>query len=303
MHPSIRHYAIRIDRDNAIERARLRAMSASRRAAARATSRRSAPASARRSPDRSRGPPPGQRRRGVAVSCESLLGMPALGPPPGLGSRSDRSCWRNAGGADPRLPRRDPRISKRSKRSATVTGSRAFTAHAVGGLRALEVSGDLVELGQAAALGEGQQQVDAPQRLAELLLDPLAQRVEALARDGGDEHRLGMAEAELLAALGVHRVRLVEDEQPRALARADLLEHLVDGPDHLLHLLLRRDASTTCRIRSDMRVSSSVAPNASTSWWGSLRMKPTVSVSRYGRSWSRGGAGSDRACGTAGRGR
>ena len=32
-----------------------------------------------------------------------------------------------------------------------------------------------------------------------------------------------------------------------------------------------------------MRVSSSVAPNASTSWWGSLRMKPTVSVIRYGR--------------------
>ena len=29
--------------------------------------------------------------------------------------------------------------------------------------------------------------------------------------------------------------------------------------------------------------SSSVAPNASTSWWGSLRMKPTVSVSRYVR--------------------
>ena len=40
------------------------------------------------------------------------------------------------------------------------------------------------------------------------------------------------------------------------------------------------DASTTCRIRSALTVSSSVALNASTSWWGSLRMNPTVSVSR-----------------------
>ena len=39
------------------------------------------------------------------------------------------------------------------------------------------------------------------------------------------------------------------------------------------------EASTTWRIRSASRVSSSVAPNASTSWWGSLRMNPTVSVS------------------------
>ena len=40
------------------------------------------------------------------------------------------------------------------------------------------------------------------------------------------------------------------------------------------------EASTTCRTRSASRVSSSVAPKASTSWWGSLRMKPTVSVRR-----------------------
>ena len=40
------------------------------------------------------------------------------------------------------------------------------------------------------------------------------------------------------------------------------------------------EASTTWRIRSAFTVSSSVALNASTSWWGSFRMKPTVSVTR-----------------------
>ena len=43
------------------------------------------------------------------------------------------------------------------------------------------------------------------------------------------------------------------------------------------------EASTTCTIRSAPIASSSVAEKASTSWCGSLRMKPTVSVSRYWR--------------------
>src|SRR5262249_22973135 len=42
------------------------------------------------------------------------------------------------------------------------------------------------------------------------------------------------------------------------------------------------EASSTWTSRSARRVSSSVAPNASISWWGSLLMKPTVSVSRQG---------------------
>ena len=69
----------------------------------------------------------------------------------------------------------------------------------------------------------------------------------------------------------------------RALAGADLLEHVLDGADHLEHLVLLLEASTTWRIRSASRVSSSVAPNASTSWCGSLRMNPTVSVKRNWR--------------------
>ena len=43
------------------------------------------------------------------------------------------------------------------------------------------------------------------------------------------------------------------------------------------------EASTTCTIRSAPSASSSVAEKASTSWCGSLRMNPTVSVSRYWR--------------------
>ena len=42
------------------------------------------------------------------------------------------------------------------------------------------------------------------------------------------------------------------------------------------------EASTTWSSRSARRVSSRVAPNASTSWWGSLRMNPTVSVMQVG---------------------
>ena len=39
------------------------------------------------------------------------------------------------------------------------------------------------------------------------------------------------------------------------------------------------EASTTWTSRSASTTTSSVDWNASTSWWGSLRMKPTVSVS------------------------
>jgi hypothetical protein len=38
------------------------------------------------------------------------------------------------------------------------------------------------------------------------------------------------------------------------------------------------EASTTCTRRSDSPTTSSVLLKASTSWWGSLRTKPTVSL-------------------------
>ena len=92
-----------------------------------------------------------------------------------------------------------------------------------------------------------------------------------------------MREAQLLAALGVERVGLVEHEQARAVARPDLLEDVLDRAQHLVHLLLGDRRVDDVQHEVGHRVSSSVAPNASTSWWGSLRMKPTVSVIRYGR--------------------
>ena len=65
------------------------------------------------------------------------------------------------------------------------------------------------------------------------------------------------------------------------LAGVDLLEHVLDRAGHGQQLLLaarwrRRRAGRGRR----SWVSSSVAANASTSWCGSLRMKPTVSVIR-----------------------
>ena len=47
-----------------------------------------------------------------------------------------------------------------------------------------------------------------------------------------------MTVRELGAALGVERVGLVEDQQARPLAGADLLEHVVDRAQHLEHLVL-----------------------------------------------------------------
>ena len=55
-------------------------------------------------------------------------------------------------------------------------------AHALGRVLALEVAGDVVQLGEAGALGVGQQQLDRAQRALELLLDAVAERLEALAR-------------------------------------------------------------------------------------------------------------------------
>ena len=113
-------------------------------------------------------------------------------------------------------------------------------ADALRGVRAVEVAGDVVQLGQPPALVEGQQQVHRAQRRAEGLLDAVPERLEPLARERRDQHALGVAEAQLLAALVVDRVGLVEDEQPRPVAGADLLEHVVDRAQHLHHVVLGR---------------------------------------------------------------
>ena len=55
-----------------------------------------------------------------------------------------------------------------------------------------------------------------------------------------DEHGVGMAQAQLVARVLVDQVDLVEHEQARAIAGADLLERLLDGLLHDLGLLLGR---------------------------------------------------------------
>src|SRR3954453_7201558 len=115
----------------------------------------------------------------------------------------------------------------------------AADAHAFGGVGAVErVAGDVVQLGEPAALGERQQQVDRAQRLAEGALDALAEDVEPLAGERRDEHAVRVAVAQLLAALVVDAIRLVEHEQPRPVARADLVEHALHRAQHLDHLVL-----------------------------------------------------------------
>ena len=163
-----------------------------------------------------------------------------------------------------------------------VRGHARLDAHAVGRVRALEVAGELVQLGEPPALGVGQQQLDR--------LHPRARTRPRSARAGGrapcpraaeTSTRVGMQAPQLRAALGVDQVGLVEHEQarrsrrrrsPRARSRRRASISSSSSSSAL--------ASTTCRIRSASRVSSSVAPNASTSWCGSLRMKPTVSVTQ-----------------------
>ena len=72
-------------------------------------------------------------------------------------------------------------------------------------------------------------------------------------------------------------VGLVEREQLGHVGRADLGQHGAHRVD-----LARRDRARCCRRRAPAgrtpSTTSSVERNASTSWWGSLRTKPTVSL-------------------------
>src|SRR6202161_4707005 len=113
-------------------------------------------------------------------------------------------------------------------------------AHAVGRVLASHFAGELVQLGEAAAVGVRHEQLDAAQRVLELVDDPLAELLEALAGDAADEHGVGMAQAQLLALVLAEQIDLVQHEQPWPLAGADLLERLLDGVTHLIGVLLRR---------------------------------------------------------------
>ena len=107
------------------------------------------------------------------------------------------------------------------------------------------------------------------------------ERIESLAGRAETEHRAAVAQLEHAPLVRVEQVGLVQDEQPRARARADLLEHVVDRAASSRRAP-PREPRRRRRAGSGRRstVSSSVALKASTSWCGSLRMKPTVSVTQ-----------------------
>ena len=120
-------------------------------------------------------------------------------------------------------------------------GNLGVDEDAVVALGPLELAGDLVQLVQPRALGVGDQQLDLGQRVLEGGLDPLPQLVEALPGQGRDQDRVpGGAAATSLPLVLVEQVGLVEDEQPRLVAGADLLEHRVDRPHVGQPPLLRR---------------------------------------------------------------
>ena len=77
--------------------------------------------------------------------------------------------------------------------------------------------------------------------MQQLARDALAQLLQPLARGAPlTSTGIGMAQPQLVAGVLIEQVHLVEDQQPRPLARADLLERLLDRMPHDARLLLGR---------------------------------------------------------------
>ena len=199
------------------------------------------------------------------------------------------SAWRRAG------PRREPTscpygayavgtaqaTARSSKRCSSAAGTLGVDEDAVVAVGALEVAGDLVQLVQAPALAVGDQQLDLGQGLLEGRLDPLAQLAPAPPRRGPRPAPRRGARAAPRAA----RPRSSRSALLRTSSRGFSPAPISSSTSSTACMSSARrscgsEASTTWTIRSASTVSSSVALNASTSWWGSFSMKPTVSVSR-----------------------
>ena len=182
--------------------------------------------------------------------------------------------------------------SRRSARSAGACGpGRCARTRTPSGVSSRSISpASVVQLGEPPALGVGHEQLDAAAACARTRArcaraappGPRPWRAETSAASGW--RRLQLA-----AALVVEQVGLVEHEQarrarrrrsPRARPRPRASSRGSSPPR-------RRGVERRAGPGRPASVSSSVAANASTSWCGSLRMKPTVSVSRYVRPSSR----------------
>ena len=110
--------------------------------------------------------------------------------------------------------------------------------HALTGVLALEVTRHVVQLRQDRAAVVGHQQLHALELSAERALDPLAQLLAALAGERGHEHGIAVGGGHRPAVVVVQLVDLVQHEQRRLVAGADLVQHLVHRAHHLLQLVL-----------------------------------------------------------------
>ena len=155
-------------------------------------------------------------------------------------------------------------------------------AHALGRVLAFEVAGELVQLGEPSALAG---------RAATTRRSGAAPRTRRWIRSisfsmpspvCAEISTASWCRCSSSARRSASTRSAFASTSTRGASRcADLREYILDR---------RRDTRPTrppaprrrrrAGSRPRSRVSSSVAPNASTSWWGSLRMNPTVSVTR-----------------------
>jgi hypothetical protein len=84
--------------------------------------------------------------------------------------------------------------------------------HALGAVLPLQVAGELVELGEHAALRIRQEQLDRPQALLEGVPDPVAELLEPLSGGRGDHRGARLLDAEFARVVGIQQIDLVEDQ-------------------------------------------------------------------------------------------
>ena len=139
------------------------------------------------------------------------------------------------------------------------------------------VAGDAAEAVHLAGLAVREQQADGAQRAVEEASQARAQLVESLIGAGGDELSLGIQGPQARKLALVQAVDLVEHDDPGGLA-ADHVEHV--GHRLLAHPDLGRVEAGVGDHEHDVgqRRLLERGWKASTSWCGSLRMNPTVSV-------------------------
>ena len=159
------------------------------------------------------------------------MGLTPAAPRPAL-----RACWAGALGGVSVAGAVD-RVAVEARRDH---GRQADAdAHALRRVAALEVAGDLVQLRQRPALartGTSSSTSRSVRSNSAAIRSPSASRPSPVSAE--TSCAVGMAERELAPALLVEHVGLVEHEQARLVAGADLLEHVLDRARHLDELLL-----------------------------------------------------------------